>query len=167
MAPASQHTCYGTVHESPRLSHVDSENAWLHGLSGRRNEGSLLITAIVQGTHWEELGVFTETVTCLETLCKREGFGFRTNALCQHHIIRDLIGNVSSRRVCVGLRMVHYFKRQAAVLNGSKRIHNISSDIIESEFGTLKAKVSPNKLHRFTPMILRLPLSKNRCLFWR
>ncbi|WP_303045259.1 hypothetical protein [Parabacteroides goldsteinii] len=106
----------------------------------------------------DELGVCVESVTYLETLCKREGFGLRTNALCQHHIIRNLIGNATNRRACVGLRMLDYFKRQAAVLNDSRQIRNISSDIIESEFGILKSKVSSNKLHGFTPMILMLPL---------
>ena len=106
----------------------------------------------------EELGVCVESVTYLETLCKREGFGLRTNALCQHHIIRNLIGNATNRRARVGLRMLDYFKGQAAVLNGIKQVRNISSDIIESEFGILKAKVSPNKLNGFTPMVLMLPL---------
>ncbi len=106
----------------------------------------------------EELGVCIESVTYLETLCKREGFGRRTSALCQHHIIRNLIGNATNRRARVGLEMLDYFKHQAAILNGSKKIHNISSDIIESDFGILKAKVSPNKLYGFTPMILMLPL---------
>lgn len=106
----------------------------------------------------EELGICVESVSYLETLCKREGFGSRTNARCQHHIIRNLIGNASNRRACVGLRMLDYFRRQAAILKDSRQIHNISSDIIESEFGILKAKVSPNKLHGFTPMVLMLPL---------
>lgn len=106
----------------------------------------------------DELGVCVESVTYLETLCKREGFGLRTNALCQHHIIRNLIGNATNRRACVGLRMLDYFKRQAAVLNDSRQIRNISSDIIESEFGILKSKVSSNKLNGFTRMILMLPL---------
>ncbi len=106
----------------------------------------------------EELGICVKSVTYLETLCKREGFGLRTNALCQRHIIRNLIGNATNRRAYVGLRMLDYFKGQAAILNSSKQIHNISSDIIESEFGILKSKVSPNKLHGFTPMILMLPL---------
>ena len=56
--------------------------------------------------------------------------------------------------------MLDYFKAQAAVLNGSKQIRNISSDIIESDFGILKSKVSPNKLYGFTPMILMLPLDR-------
>ena len=58
----------------------------------------------------EELGVCVESVTYLETLCKCEGFGLRTNALCQYYIIRNLIGNASNRRACVGLRMLDYFK---------------------------------------------------------
>ena len=106
----------------------------------------------------EELGVCIESIDYLESLCKHEGFGLRTNALCQHHIICNLIGNASNRRACVGLRMLDYFRSQASVLNGSRQIRNISSDIIESEFGLLKAKVSPNKLNGFTPMVLILPL---------
>ena len=105
-----------------------------------------------------ELSVCVESLTYLETLCKHEGFGLRTNALCQHHIISNLIGNTTNRRASVGLRMLDYFKGQASILNGSKQKHHISSDIIESEFGILKAKVSPNKLYGFTPMILILPL---------
>ncbi len=106
----------------------------------------------------EELGICVKSVTYLETLCKQEGFSLRTNAFCQHHIIREMIGNANNRRASVGLRMLDYFKRQAAMLNSYSQRHNISSDIIESEFGILKAKVSPNKLNGFTRMILMLPL---------
>lgn len=105
-----------------------------------------------------ELGVCVETVTYLETICKQEGFGLRTNALCQQRIIRYLIGNANNRRACVGIRMLDYFKAQAAILDGSWHIRHISTDIIESDFGILKTKVSPNKLYGFTPMILMLPL---------
>ena len=106
----------------------------------------------------EELGVCVDSVAYLETLCKCEGFGLRTNALCQHHIIVNLVGNANNRRARVGLEMLDYFRGQAALLNDTRQIHNISSDIIESEFGILKAKVSPNKLYGFTPMVLILPL---------
>lgn len=106
----------------------------------------------------EELEACVKTVSCLETICKQEGFGPRTNAICQHHIIRNLIGNAGNRRACVGIRMLDYFRAQAEMLNGTKLIRHISSDIIESDFGILKAKVSPNKLYGFTPMVLILPL---------
>lgn len=106
----------------------------------------------------EELKVCVDSVTYLETLCKQEGYGLRTNALCQNHIIRNLIGNANNRRACVGIRMLDYFKTQTVALGGDRQIHHISSDIIESDFGILKAKVSPNKLNGFTPMVLILPL---------
>ena len=57
-----------------------------------------------------------------------------------------------------GIRMLDYFNTQVEMLNGTKQIHHISTDIIESDFGILKSKVSPNKLYGFTPMVLILPL---------
>lgn len=106
----------------------------------------------------EELHVCVKSVTYLEKLCKKEGFGLKTSALCQHHILRNIIGNANNRRAKVGLKMLDYFKAQTSVLNGSKQIRHISTDIIESEFGLLKSKMSPNKLHGFTTMVLILPL---------
>lgn len=88
----------------------------------------------------------------------RRDTGLRTNAICQRYIIRNLIGNANNRRAGVGLRMPDYFKTQIVVLEGGRQTHHISSDIIESDFGILKAKVLPNKLNGFTPMVLILPL---------
>lgn len=106
----------------------------------------------------EELGVCVETIAYMETICKQQGFGLRTNVLCQHHIICNLIGNANNRRACVGIRMLDYFKTQAEMLNGITQIRHISTDIIESDFGILKSKISPNKLYGFTTMVLILPL---------
>lgn len=54
--------------------------------------------------------------------------------------------------------MLDYFKTQAEMLNGITQIRHISTDIIESDFGILKSKISPNKLYGFTTMVLILPL---------
>ena len=35
----------------------------------------------------------------METICKQQGFGLRTNVLCQHHIICNLIGNANGKFV--------------------------------------------------------------------
>ncbi|GHT07923.1 hypothetical protein AGMMS49525_17130 [Bacteroidia bacterium] len=43
------------------------------------------------------------------------------------------------------------------MLKSDKEVHNNSSDIIESVFGTYKAQKSPNKLHGVTPFILFIP----------
>lgn len=105
-----------------------------------------------------ELHVCTEAIAHVENLCKNQGFGYRVNALCQDYIIRNIIGNANNRRASAGLEMLDYFKSQAALLSDPAEIRNISSDIIESDFGIFKAKKSPNKLYGITSLILMLPL---------
>ena len=105
-----------------------------------------------------ELSVCTNAIQHVEKLCKCQGFGLRTNALCQLHIIRHVIGNANNRRATAGLRMLDYFKKQAALLTGNETVRHISSDIIESDFGIYKAKKSPNKLYGITSLVLMLPL---------
>lgn len=105
-----------------------------------------------------ELHVCTEAISHVESLCKNQGFGKRVNALCQDYIIRNVIGNANNRRASVGLEMLDYFKSQASLLSDPGDIRNISSDIIESDFGIFKAKKSPNKLYGITSLVLMLPL---------
>lgn len=105
-----------------------------------------------------ELKVCTGAIRYAEKLCKNQGFGKRTSALCQHYIIRNVIGNANNRRASAGIGMLGYFKSQTALLGGSNDIHHISSDIIESDFGIYKAKKSPNKLYGITSLVLILPL---------
>lgn len=105
-----------------------------------------------------ELGVCVKAIRHVEKICKCEGFGHRTYALCRQHIIRNVIGNANSRRAAAGLEMVAYFDRQAALLADSGDVRHISSDIIESDFGIFKAKKSPNKLYGITSLVLMLPL---------
>lgn len=106
----------------------------------------------------KELSVCTDAIHHVEKLCKCQGFGERTNALCQDYIIRKVIGKANNRRARVGLEMLDYFKNQASLLNGRHGIRHISSDIIESDFGIYKAKKSPNKLYGITSLVLILPL---------
>jgi len=54
--------------------------------------------------------------------------------------------------------MLDYFQKEARLLHLTTDTQNISSDIIESDFGILKSKMSPNKLYGFTSQILILPL---------
>lgn len=105
-----------------------------------------------------ELKVCTDAIEYVEKLCKNQGFGKRTNALCMDYIIRNVIGKANNRRASVGLEMFEYFKSQASLLEEIHEIHHISSDIIESGFGIYKAKKSPNKLYGITSLVLMLPL---------
>lgn len=58
----------------------------------------------------------------------------------------------------LGIHMLEYFKKKEALLVISADNHNISSDIIESNFGIYKVKKSPNKLYGITPFVLFMPL---------
>lgn len=57
-----------------------------------------------------------------------------------------------------GIHIPEYLDKQKAVLTDYTQNHNISSDIIESNFGIFKAKKSPNKLFGITSFVLFLPL---------
>ena len=59
----------------------------------------------------------------------------------------------------LGNRMIEYFNKEASLLTGSVlQKDNLSSDIIESDFGIFKCKKSPNKLYGITPFALIIPL---------
>lgn len=106
----------------------------------------------------EELNVCIDAIRHVEEICKNEGFGKRTCTLCKNYIIRHIIGNANGRRARLGMEMIEYFNRQSELLKSDKDIHQISSDIIESDFGFFKSKKSPNKLYGITPLVLILPL---------
>lgn len=106
----------------------------------------------------EELSVCVNAIRHVEGICKNEGLGKRTCALCRNYIIRHVIGNANSRRARLGMEMIKYFDGQRELLKNNKDVHQISSDIIESDFGIYKAKKSPNKLYGITSLVLMLPL---------
>ena len=106
----------------------------------------------------KELSSCVQTIRHVEDLCKNEGFSMETNAVCQRHIIRNVVGNANSRKARLGLEMLGYFRKQEALLEKRTDRRHISSDIIESTFGIYKAKKSPNKLYGITSLALMIPL---------
>lgn len=106
----------------------------------------------------EELSVCIDAIQYTEEVCKNEGLGRRTCALCKDYIIRHVIGNANPRRARLGIKMMEYLDRQCGLIKNDKEVHLISSDIIESDFGIYKAKKSPNKLYGITSFVLMLPL---------
>lgn len=106
----------------------------------------------------EELDVCVKAIRHIETVCKTKGFSLETYKECSHYVIRNVIGNTNNRRASQGLRIIDYLKKEASLLHLTTDAQNLSSDIIESDFGILKSKMSPNKLYGFTSQILILPL---------
>lgn len=106
----------------------------------------------------EELNICIDAIRYTEKICKNEGLGEKTYALCKDYIIRHIIGNANGRRARLGMEMIKYFDEQRKLLKDDKDVHLISSDIIESDFGIYKDKKSPNKLYGITSLVLMLPL---------
>lgn len=106
----------------------------------------------------DELVVAVDAVRHVEEICKTKGFNIATCNECKHFIIRSVIGNANNRRAMLGIRMLDYFKKEEALLVDDVQNDNISSDIIESDFGIFKMKKSPNKLYGITPFVLLIPL---------
>lgn len=105
-----------------------------------------------------ELDVCIKAIRHLEDVCKNRGFSKESCEDCMRYVIRNVIGNANNRRATLGLRLLDYFKRERSVLGKTETARNISSDIIESDFGIFKAKQSPNKLYGMTSLVLMLPL---------
>ena len=106
----------------------------------------------------DELAVAVDAVRYVEDVCKNEGFNIGTCRKCKQYILRNVIGNANNRRAMLGIRMMEYFKQEEALLIDDMQNDNISSDIIESDFGIFKGKKSPNKLYGITPFVLIIPL---------
>lgn len=106
----------------------------------------------------EELQAAVSAVRYVENICKTEGFSLATCKKCKDYIVCHVIGNASNRRAMLGIEILEYFKKQEAILVDAQQNHNISSDIIESNFGIYKEKKSPNKLYGITPFVLFIPL---------
>ena len=54
--------------------------------------------------------------------------------------------------------MNEYFDTESKLLTEEHPVHNISSDIIESDFGLFKGRMPMNKTNGFTESILFIPL---------
>ena len=103
-----------------------------------------------------ELSEVTRCVEGMEFVCKHQGFSKKTSLQCQSHIEQHLmVGN--SRMVQLGRGLLDFVKTEAAILDSDDAVHNTSTDILESVFGTYKARKSPNKLYGVTPFVLFIP----------
>lgn len=103
-----------------------------------------------------ELSDVVDCVERIESICKHQGFSRESVLQCQLQIRKYLMtGN--SRMIQLGCDMLNFLKTEAVLLKSDDDVHNNSSDILESVFGTYKARKSPNKLHGVTPFILFIP----------
>ena len=105
----------------------------------------------------EELDEVLSTYTDIMKLCKQEGFSLKTIAKCKETMRQRLLdGNERMRRLKD--YMSGYLDTECRLLTTKHPVHNISSDIIESDFGLFKDRMPMNKTNGFTESILFIPL---------
>ena len=139
---------FETVHwakgvlENDRL--LSSGERWL--LSFVRTHASLV----------EELDEVMQGYEYMEKLCKQEGLSHRTASMCRDYVNKHFMTR-GDRLRSLGNMIISYFNKEEKLLKGDEP-HNICSDIIESTFGYLKDRMSPNKNNGYTPLVLLIPL---------
>lgn len=83
----------------------------------------------------EKLQAVVGIIRQVETICFTDGFNIATCKKCKDYIVYYVIGNTSKCRAMLEGEMPEYFKKQEMILVDAQQNHNISSDIIDSNFG--------------------------------
>ena len=104
----------------------------------------------------EELAEVMQAYEYMERLCKQKGLSHETASECRRHIHAHLMARGDRVRKLADM-LIGYFNREESLLKDGET-HNICSDIIESAFGYLKERMSPNKNNGYTSLTLLLPL---------
>jgi hypothetical protein len=109
----------------------------------------------------DELSEVTKCINNIEYLCKNNGLSKETVGKCREQINKRLLcGN--SRMILLGESITKFLTEEIKMV-GADTAHNNSSDIIESLFGTYKARKSPDKLNGVTSFILFMPIYTKLC----
>lgn len=105
----------------------------------------------------EELDEVLTAYTDIMRICKQEGFSHTTVKRCKTLLAQRMLGGNERMRQLLRL-ITDYLDKESELLTGEHPKHNISSDIIESEFGIFKDSMPYNKTNGFTESILYIPL---------
>lgn len=110
----------------------------------------------------EELDEVMTTYTDIMKMCKQEGFSVETVAECKRVLNQRLFDGNERMRLLHRL-IISYLDTESALLTVEHSNHNVSSDIIESDFGIFKDSMPSNKTNGFTESILYIPLRPKAC----
>ena len=109
----------------------------------------------------DELSTVMDCIAALESIFKQKGCSRRSIAEGRSLVGRTLmLGNHRMRSL--GCSIMSYLAEESKLLQGEE-VHNISSDILESTYGILKERKSPNKLYGVTSLVLTLPAHGRIC----
>ena len=105
----------------------------------------------------EELKNVMDWYRHMEGLIKQKGLSRKTSQECRDYICATFMRQ-DERLRGLGQMLLDYFKQEESLLESDDDVHNICSDIIESVFGYVKSRLSPNPNNGFTPLVLLLPV---------
>lgn len=105
----------------------------------------------------EELYEIMSLYKAIETTLKARGLSRTTAEECRL-MVKEALWCGTARQRRIGDLLIKYIDTEASLLGSADAVHNISSDIIESIFGLLKSRLSPNPNAGFTKQILLIPL---------
>lgn len=104
-------------------------------------------------TLFEELGICVSAIRHVETICKTRGFNPETYRECFHYVVRNVIDNAANNRTSLELRILDYLRKEACLLHLTTDAQNISSDIVEPDFGI--HCLSASMYYRQIPILVR------------
>lgn len=105
----------------------------------------------------EELDEVLACYTDIMRICKQEGFSHKTVKRCKMLLTERMLDGSQRMRQLHSL-IIDYLDKESELVDERHPVHNISSDIIESEFGIFKNSMPSNKTNGFTESILYIPL---------
>lgn len=105
----------------------------------------------------DELDEVLTTYADIMKICKQEGLSKDSSERCKQLINqRFLVG--SERQQSIKANVFEYLDKETELLTKEHPVHNISSDLIESEFGIFKESMPSNKINGFTVSVLYIPI---------
>lgn len=105
----------------------------------------------------EELNEVLSSYEDIMKICKQDGLSKDSAEKCKVILKQRLLtGNTRQRLICS--KVMDYLDKECLLLTDEHPIHNITSDLIESEFGIFKAAMPSNKINGFTVSVLYIPI---------
>ncbi len=105
----------------------------------------------------EELDEVLSSYEDIMQICKQNGLSKDNVAKCKDILEQRLLAG-SERQRLVYSKVLKYLDEESKLLTNEHPIHNITSDLIESDFGIFKAAMPSNKINGFTISILYIPI---------
>lgn len=105
----------------------------------------------------EELHEVLSSFSDIMRILKQDGLSQETAGKCKTILRQRLLG-ASERQGLVYSKVVEYLNQECMLLTEEHPVHNVTSDLIESDFGILKASLPSNKINGFTLSVLYIPI---------